>query len=259
MSNDITVVAFDYTALPPSAIEPLRAAAKRIREILHKNVIDIGRELINVKKILPRHFTEWLASEFEMTERTAENYMNAAKLAESRPEIILALKPTALYMLAAPSVPETAREAVFQRVAAGESLSVKDMRDVVASAKEEQKLEAARAELSPEQKKRQAAAEECRKREWENHRREQQRRDEEAKEALNKIVAILRNCLASRLAEMVGLLQGEAAPFSLGELGHELVTPTEGELRDQHAAETRATEEKWKRSPVVDAARARTP
>jgi Protein of unknown function (DUF3102) len=48
-------------------------------------VIETGRDLVAIKEKMPHgDFQLWIDAEFQMSPRTAENYMNAAKFVEGK-------------------------------------------------------------------------------------------------------------------------------------------------------------------------------
>ena len=75
-----------------------RTAAERIKLRLKRTVediIEIGRELTAVKDELPHgQFLPWIAAEFEMSDRTANDFMNVANRFGGKSEIIADFKPT---------------------------------------------------------------------------------------------------------------------------------------------------------------------
>jgi predicted NAD-dependent protein-ADP-ribosyltransferase YbiA (DUF1768 family) len=104
--SDVKLVAFDYAAIAPELATEARAVAARIRDRLRKNVSEIGHDLIAIKAKLPHGaFTDWIAAEFSMGARTAENYMQAAQFLADKNANFSVLPPSAIYALAAPSAP----------------------------------------------------------------------------------------------------------------------------------------------------------
>jgi hypothetical protein len=79
-------------------------------------------------------FGTWLRAEFAWTERTAQNFIAVAERFGPRSEIISDLKidPTAAYLLAAPSAPDQARDAAIERAEAGEHISAKVAKQILA-------------------------------------------------------------------------------------------------------------------------------
>lgn len=185
--------AFDYCSLPnKDTAKELRDAAQRIRKIGRQSVIDIGRELIKVKSKLGRgKFGSWLQVEFEISERTAENYMSAAHLARDNPEIISALKPAALYLLSAPSTPSEIRDEALERARAGKAPDIGTIRMAIAEARVAKREATKEASLSKQAKQRRAKQREQRKREQEEWRRERERREAEADQSFVNIVELL--------------------------------------------------------------------
>jgi hypothetical protein len=87
------------------------------------DVIRIGQQLNHMKeKVLPHgSFLPWIEAEFEMTHKTATNFMNVAAKFGAKVEIVSPLVPTALYELASSSAEVQAE--VERRIAAGEIIS----------------------------------------------------------------------------------------------------------------------------------------
>jgi hypothetical protein len=137
---------FDYTTLPSDIGVEAKAAADHIRGLLCGAQIDVGTELLRIKeKLPPGEFGKWLKAEFALSERSAQNYMNAAALA-AKSATVADLRPGVLYQLAARSTPEAAREAVIGQLTAGASVSDSDIKKIIDDAKHEQEQERRRAE-----------------------------------------------------------------------------------------------------------------
>lgn len=87
----------------------IHARLKRTAE----DIIVIGQDLMAVKDKLPYgHFVPWLQSEFEMTPRSAQRFMQVAEKFGSRNDNLSFLPASVLYELASPSTPETIVEMV---------------------------------------------------------------------------------------------------------------------------------------------------
>jgi hypothetical protein len=161
---------FDYASLPADVSTEAKAAAERIKG--HERgaraaVISAGNELLRIKDRLLHHgmFGKWLSAEFGYTERTAENYMNAARLT-AKSETVSVLKPKTLYQLAAPSTPELLKQDIIDRFNAGEVISDRDVVAAISEARFLQRQEQRKAEqraevakLSPRAKKTRAQKE----------------------------------------------------------------------------------------------------
>ena len=105
---------FDYGQISPKISARVAEAADKIRShgrAAAQNVIEIGRELLSVRKTLrdERCFGDWLKAEFGWSKSTAYNYMNVA---EKFPTVgnDLAVDLKTLYLLAAPSTPDWVRQ-----------------------------------------------------------------------------------------------------------------------------------------------------
>src|SRR5205823_6552311 len=99
------------------------------------NLIEVGRELLSVKGAVGHgHFGAWLKAEFGWTERTAQNLMSVAERFGANPKLLshLIIQPTAAYLLAAPSVPDEAREVAVEMAKAGEEITTKVAKKILA-------------------------------------------------------------------------------------------------------------------------------
>jgi hypothetical protein len=129
---------FDYAPLEEKTAEKVKEAADRIRETVKRTlegIIEVGNQLLGVKEALPHgQFTRWLRAEFGWTERTARNFMAVAEQFGPKTEIIsvLRIEPTAAYLLAAPSAPDEARQAAVERAEAGERITAKVAKQILA-------------------------------------------------------------------------------------------------------------------------------
>lgn len=131
---------FDYSQIDEGVRDEVRDAAQKIRaysESLKGSIIAIGKRLIQVKGMLPDgQFGGWIDAEFQLSQRMAQNLMNVARVYGDRPgEIISPLSDTVLYLLAAPSTPDEAREEVEQAAANGQKVTVEFAKEAVRKAK----------------------------------------------------------------------------------------------------------------------------
>lgn len=113
---------FELTGLEKRDEARVLEAETRIKMRLRRSaedIIEIGRDLIAVKEILPHgQFLPWLDAKFGMTDRTARNFMRVAERYAGKSETISDLQPTALYALAS-AEPEV-REEIERMIEAGE-------------------------------------------------------------------------------------------------------------------------------------------
>ncbi len=113
--NSYVLAEFDYATIGDHEVERrARQAVVKIRELQRAAIVDIGRELIEMKELLPDGtFLKWLESSFGWSRRTAVNYMQVAAEFGSRWETVSQLPTAALYKLASPPTPPEVREAVL--------------------------------------------------------------------------------------------------------------------------------------------------
>ena len=87
-------------------------AARVIKPLLKRTAEDIfiiGGELRAVKEMLPHgRYTDWLGVEFGLSERMAQHFVNVRERLGPKSEKFSVLPPSTLYMLAAPSTPDSA-------------------------------------------------------------------------------------------------------------------------------------------------------
>jgi hypothetical protein len=139
---DLVPSPFDYGSLDSDTVASIRATAETIRKRMKHSIVATGRDLIKVKaKLEHGTFGRWLEAEFEMTVRTAQNYMRAADLADSKSETVSFLPATALFRLAAPSTPEAARDDVIARLERGEHVTATGINTLIRFARSEAALE----------------------------------------------------------------------------------------------------------------------
>jgi hypothetical protein len=138
------VVGFNYDLLETKLAEQVRSSADRIRERVKKTVqdiVEVGEELLVVKEALDHgQFGPWLKAEFGWSERTARNFMAVAdQFGKSAKFADLPIQPSAAYLLAAPAVPDEAREAAIEKARAGEEITFKAAREIVAEVKKKKR------------------------------------------------------------------------------------------------------------------------
>jgi len=106
-----------------------------------QDMIQIGEKLIEVKQYLGHgHFNSWLIAEFGWGERTARNFMKVAKVFKSANFADLFIANSALYLLAAPSTSESARQEAFELARMGEPITYSKARSIIRQHQELEKL-----------------------------------------------------------------------------------------------------------------------
>ena len=118
---------FNYAELDAGTRTLVEQRTIEIRELVKRTahgVIEIGQKLIEVKELLGHgNFLAWLEAEFDWAERTARNFMRVAETFKSANFADVAVAPSALYLLAAPSTPEGAKDEVLGYAEAGEEIT----------------------------------------------------------------------------------------------------------------------------------------
>lgn len=115
---------FSYAVLDPDAEAVARDAAEIIHGVQKAFTLEVGRQLLRAKDILPHGaFERWVQDVLDMKPRTARNHMNAARWLHGKPATVADLPPTVLYALSAPSAPAEVVQLVVEAAAAGEPLN----------------------------------------------------------------------------------------------------------------------------------------
>jgi hypothetical protein len=142
MSKDLTnnaAGAFDYSVLPSEVAEALRHQTTRIRDRLRNTmaaIIEIGCDLLAVQEQLEHgQFCKWVEAECGFTVRSADNYMNVARLAADNLETVSILPPAVAYLIAPKKTPVDIREQVLTSAAAGQTIDLKVVKDQLTRAR----------------------------------------------------------------------------------------------------------------------------
>jgi hypothetical protein len=129
--------------LEAKVAETVRTSADRIRERVKKTVeyiMEVGDELLAVKEALEHgQFGPWLKAKFRWSERTAQSFMSVAERFKSAKIADLPIQASAAYFLAAPSVPDEARQVAVEKAEAGQEITVATAREIVAEAKKKRR------------------------------------------------------------------------------------------------------------------------
>jgi Protein of unknown function (DUF3102) len=109
------------------------AAIRRLGKRVVADVIEIGARLTECKRICGHgNWLPWLKREFGWKEQTARNYMAVHALSLKSPTVgDLDIPMRGLYLLAAPSTPETVKTEIIARAEAGEPVLVAEVERVV--------------------------------------------------------------------------------------------------------------------------------
>lgn len=124
---------FDYSALDDSTCQFVQQQTGEIKALMKRtaqDIVEIGQKLVKVKEKLGHgRFGAWLEAEFEWSIQTAKRFMNVAAAFQNQ-QFVDFIAPSALYELAAPSIPSIARDEALARAKAGESITYKDAKNI---------------------------------------------------------------------------------------------------------------------------------
>jgi len=130
---------YNYSEIAAEHHETVREAALDIRQRTKRaseDIVAIGRKLCEVKELLPHgQFTDWVTEEFDLSIRTAQNLMAVANRFGSINATVASLSTSVLYLLAAPSTPDAAIDAVVERAQAGEEVTKAKAQQIIADLK----------------------------------------------------------------------------------------------------------------------------
>jgi hypothetical protein len=128
--------------LADSALIEHANAIRALRSRIVSDVAEIGRRLAEVKRLVGHgNWLPWLEREFGWSEDTAERFIRVHEFVERLPDsasvrnLVLTLPISSVYLLAALSTPESARDAVLERAANGEKLTHAQVKQAIETAK----------------------------------------------------------------------------------------------------------------------------
>lgn len=127
-----------YNTLEPAIAKQAEEVAGRIHAHIgsvKRCAAEIGKELLSVKDDLGHgNFGPWLEAEFAMTPRSAQNFMNIARMVETT-DVALDLSDGALRLLAAPNAAPV-RDKIIADIKAGKTAPTpKTVKKALAAAK----------------------------------------------------------------------------------------------------------------------------
>lgn len=128
---------FDYTDISENLATEMREAAARIRGSEMNNALVSGRILNAMKDRLEWGvFTAWATTACELTERTYQNRMAAARYADSKGENVFGFTPlSVIYELAREGTPEDVEQEILDHFAGGKRHTVEEVKRLIATAK----------------------------------------------------------------------------------------------------------------------------
>lgn len=122
---------------PESALAAHAAVIKALGKRVVGDVIEIGARLTECKRICGHgNWLPWLDREFGWSDETARKFMRSYEITGDKFQQGWDLPVSALYLIAKPSTPESARDAVLDLAANGEKLDLAKVKEMIAEAKE---------------------------------------------------------------------------------------------------------------------------
>jgi hypothetical protein len=113
--------AFDYSVIDEKDRDFLRGKEQAIKGRTTQTIIENGRDLLEAKtRVGHGNFLKWVEGCFPWSERTARKFMSAADSFKSAQCADLEnIQSSVLYLLAAPSTPESARTEAIEKAGNG--------------------------------------------------------------------------------------------------------------------------------------------
>lgn len=130
--SDMMQTGFDYGALPVEVGISGRIIGERLRTRLKRTVQDIiesGKDLISIKPNLEGCFDAWFEHETGLDRQMAYKFIAAAdRFGDGAYNNYTALSPTVIYLLSAPSTPESVIDRAIEQAEAGDKVTVADVK-----------------------------------------------------------------------------------------------------------------------------------
>lgn len=200
---------FSYDGIEAPVADQARAAAKRIRGHQKAAAVEIGRELVAMKKALGHgNFLKWVENELEFTPRTATNLMSVATTFGDPVKwaSVSHLPPAVLYKLASPSTPEAVRETVF-KIEPGHRVSPGTLKSLIEDTKVRQaRKERRRREQDPTPEE--VAKAKRREKMLARERAQRQAEDDACAARAIHCAEIIKRALGDDLQRVIDLLEG---------------------------------------------------
>ncbi|MEI6313970.1 MAG: DUF3102 domain-containing protein [Syntrophus sp. (in: bacteria)] len=133
METILNMQHFDYSLIEEHDRDFLIGKEVSIKQRTSQTIIENGRDLLEAKaRVGHDNFLVWLAGCFPWSQRTAYNMMQVAENIKVATVATLEnIQLKALYLLAAPSTPESAREEAISRAEDGEKLTHAQVKELV--------------------------------------------------------------------------------------------------------------------------------
>ena len=140
--SEILTVSAAAPMVPQAQQAALDAHAEAIRGFgrrVVRDLIEIGEHLVQAKELCSHgEWLAWLGREFEWTDRHARNLMRAYELSLKSEHLSdLNIPISGLYLLAAPSTPMQAQQAVIAAAENGQKITVAKVKEAIAEARDD--------------------------------------------------------------------------------------------------------------------------
>jgi hypothetical protein len=126
-SSITSAIKFSYDILETTTRQVVQERTIEIKSLLRRtaqDIIDIGKKLSEVKQELGHgQFLDWLRTEFDWSESAARKFMQVHRKFKTVNFTNLNIATSAMYLLAADSTSETARNEALQRASDGEVIT----------------------------------------------------------------------------------------------------------------------------------------
>jgi len=146
-TQPLYVQRFDYDVIDEQHRDFLRFKERSIKSRTAQTIIENGRDLLEAKgRVGHGNFCNWVAGCFPWTIKTADRMIQVVEnIKLDNLSNFENMQSSVLYMLAAPSTPESARSEAIEKAESGESLSVKQAKALINAHK---RIESLQAELT---------------------------------------------------------------------------------------------------------------
>jgi hypothetical protein len=130
---------FDYGQVDVGVAAEMRATADRVRGLMRASVIEVGRELLVIKRKLKHgQFVPWVERECRLSTRTAQRAMLAAEMVEKNDKLSY-LPPDGLLALASRSASEPIVREIIAQIGTGAQPTAAEIKRQIATAVREAK------------------------------------------------------------------------------------------------------------------------
>mgnify|MGYP002778138342 CR=1 FL=1 len=127
LASNTELVTFDYTELDSETRTNIQQNTTEIKSLMRRtsqDIIHIGQKLRAVKQQLEHgRFRKWLKAEFDWSVSASTKFIQVSEQFKCVNFTHLNIANSALYLLAAPSTPEAARQEALRRASLGETIT----------------------------------------------------------------------------------------------------------------------------------------